>query len=159
MSKGLSWCPASLFSMPLEPSEPSEPSLIASGDGSVQGRWRLGRVDSRMQENLVWNGIHPLIQRFLQDALNCPESCRLLAERGTGPVGRALLVKNMHEEATQRPHCYQYVGAVYFRPELVENGWDEEEVIISGGGKGVTSDPQTRLRRCTKRFGAAHSSG
>ncbi|KAJ5249519.1 hypothetical protein N7524_011835 [Penicillium chrysogenum] len=127
MSKGFSWCPAKLFDMPLDS---SDPSLTISEGGDVQGKWRIIPVGAELEKNCWWDSTHSLIRRQLKYALTRNrQDCHLLAECGTVPVGRALLVRKMQETS-----CYQYIGAVYLRQELREKNdkWIETTVTISG---------------------------
>ncbi|KAJ5753759.1 uncharacterized protein N7511_007912 [Penicillium nucicola] len=126
MSKGLRWCPANLFHIPLD-SSPA--SLVVSQEGHVSGSWRLSRVRSGLVSDCWWGDTHALVRLQIQSALETPQDCRLLAERGTNLIERALLVKKM-----KLNDCYQYIGAVYFRQALdaSADNWVEKEVIISG---------------------------
>lgn len=130
MSQGYNWCPTSLFNMPLD--DFSQSSLeIVSHDGDIRGTWRLRHVDAILDKHLLWkDDMHSVAQLHVRAALASPKGCRLLAERGSGPVERALLVKA--SEQTEEPHRYEYVGAVFFRLDLPSEGWREVEVIISG---------------------------
>ncbi|KAI7974824.1 hypothetical protein EIK77_004916 [Talaromyces pinophilus] len=126
MSSELSWCPTSLFNMPLDRSQ-SNGTLIISRSG-VRGKWRIIPMNATLEENFIWSHSHPLIKRQLQDALQHPNQCRLLAECVDGPIEKALLVKETREALE-----FEYVGALHFRHVLnaqeVED-WAELEVTI-----------------------------
>jgi ankyrin repeat protein len=139
MSDEFSWCPTSLFKMPLERS--SEVRLKILGN-DIRGKWRISRhyVESGLEKNCIWHSSHPLITRQPQDVLKCPRRCRLLTKCGTEPVQRALLVRERHGAR------YQYLGALYFRQELrarSTDDWIEEDVIICGiqGDDGLMRHP------------------
>ncbi|GFF96227.1 isoform Er16 of ankyrin-1 [Aspergillus udagawae] len=128
MSNEFSWCPTSLFKMPLDRS--SEVRLKILEDG-IRGKWRISRhyVETVLEKNCLWHSSHPLIKRQLQDAMKRPKGCRLLTKCGTGPVEKALLVRE------SRGARYQYLGALYFRQELTATSaddWIEEDVILCG---------------------------
>ncbi|KAJ6083694.1 hypothetical protein N7467_007829 [Penicillium canescens] len=151
MSNGFSWCPANLFNMPLDS---SDASLIVSRDGDIEGKWRVIPVEAELENNCWWDITHSLIRQEIQHALRSPRQCRLLAECGTGPVGRALLVREM-----QGTSFYQYVGAVHLRQELrqEEGAWIEKSVTVSSC-RG--NDKQMAFGRNCKtgdRSGAGHS--
>ncbi|GIC89449.1 ankyrin repeat domain-containing protein [Aspergillus udagawae] len=139
MSDEFSWCPTSLFKMPLERS--SEVRLKILGN-DIRGKWRISRhyVEAGLEKNCIWHSSHPLITRQLQDVLKCPRRCRLLTKCGTEPVQRALLVRERHWAR------YQYLGALYFRQELrawSTDDWIEEDVTICGiqGDDGLMRHP------------------
>ncbi|KND92903.1 Ankyrin-3 [Tolypocladium ophioglossoides CBS 100239] len=125
MSKGPSWCPTSLFSMPLDS---SERLLTISDNGDLLGKWYRRKWDAKIGEKCFWDGMHPLIRRRIQDAFQRPEPCLLLAECGN--ARRALVVQKMQGTETLQ---VQYVGAVYFQ-DLAGDNWTPEEVIIHGSG-------------------------
>ncbi|KAJ5655031.1 hypothetical protein N7490_002034 [Penicillium lividum] len=143
MSAGFSWCPTSLFNMPLDVS--SDASLVIYEYG-IKGKWRIKHMEATLESNCLWDFSHPLIKHMLQDALKYPEQCWLLAKCGTKPVKEALLVREIQEAQ------YQYVGVLYFRQELTAddiNDWIEKEVIISSAlnNKTVTSQyPQNEVK-------------
>ncbi|KAK2806696.1 hypothetical protein FQN49_008799, partial [Arthroderma sp. PD_2] len=144
MSGGFSWCPTSIFAMPLQPLQSSHPPgsyLTISGDGSLQGRWRLGRLSPNIEGNLLWgNGTHPLIHRRLEHTIeqhrHGDKRCWLLAEPKGGRVARALLVIETegNGDASEEKPRFDYVGALYFRESLTDEGWDTKTVTISGDG-------------------------
>ncbi|KAJ5614382.1 hypothetical protein N7528_008036 [Penicillium herquei] len=126
ISADLSWCPTSLFKMPVDLS--SEPSLTIQWDG-IHGMWRAKKADSKTEGLCSWHGSHPLIRQRLQKALKELGRCWLLAKCGIEPVEKALLVKKI------KGVRYQYIGALYFHPDLISkdnNNWTEEKVIITG---------------------------
>lgn len=111
MSSDFGWCPTSLFNMPLDRSH-SDGSLLISGNG-VQGRWRVIPMSATLEELFLWSHSHPLIRRQLQNALQHPDRCRLLAESVDDPIERVLLVRE-----TQKALNYEYVGALHLRQGL-----------------------------------------
>ncbi|OQE16555.1 hypothetical protein PENFLA_c027G10004 [Penicillium flavigenum] len=125
MSKGFSWCPTTLFDMPLDF---SEASLRILGDGDVYGIWRVVPVIAGFEFKKMcrWDSTHPLIRRQLQNNLRCPEKCQFLAECGTTQVRRALLVKKLQEKSR-----YQYIGAIHFHQDLIVESGKERIVTIT----------------------------
>ncbi|KAJ5876417.1 uncharacterized protein N7529_002001 [Penicillium soppii] len=131
MSKGFSWCPTSLFDLPLDT---SDASLTVSENGDIQGEWRVIPVEAGLEKNCWWDSMHPLIKRRLQDALRRPQALQLLAECYPGqesdPVRRALLVKE-----TKKPSRYQYIGTLrFFQGQEKDGGnWSctKTRVVIS----------------------------
>lgn len=124
MSSELTWCPTSLFNMPLDRSQ-SNGTLILSRSG-VRGKWRVIPMNATLEANFIWSHSHPLIKRQLQDALQHPNQCRLLAECVDGSIEKALLVKE-----TQEALEFEYAGALHFchvlNAQEVED-WAELEV-------------------------------
>lgn len=133
MSRGFSWCPTSLFSMPRDP---SNASLTIDKNGNINGSWQLIRVDNSLQKSCFWNSMHPLIKSKLQDALKYPTEHVLLAKTDTELVDRALLVKVIGEKGIPAAICCQYVGTVHFRQELTKgkalDDWILMDVILFG---------------------------
>ncbi|KAJ6031165.1 hypothetical protein N7540_001897 [Penicillium herquei] len=126
MSAELSWCPTSLFKMPLDLS-PDPPSLTIYSDG-IHGAWRVKKADRKTEGICSWHGSHPLVRQMLQKALKEPGQCWLLAKSGIEPVKEALLVRKI------KGARYGYIGALYFRRDIMSkntNDWIEQEVIIS----------------------------
>lgn len=155
MSKGLTWCPTSLFDMP---PDPGNASLKLSPDGSLVGRWRVLPADqcADLEERCWWGNMHPLIKPEVQGALRRNWKCQLLAECGKVHTTRALLVRE-----TEVPNLYDYIGALSFRQEFsdVESLWVERNVTISGHRlQDEQSSPQnpdvSLVRRLTKPFDA-----
>ncbi|KAM4063318.1 ankyrin repeats (3 copies) domain-containing protein [Hirsutella rhossiliensis] len=133
MSRGFSWCPVDLYKMPRSP---SEASLTIDEKGNAIGMWRVIRMHDALQQSFLWNGVHHLTQERLVAALRCPARCVLLAEPGTGPVGKALLVKAMEHKGMPMTLCCQYVGQVWFRQETAQSGNLEDciemEAVVLG---------------------------
>jgi ankyrin repeat protein len=134
MSK-VSWCPTSLFAMPIAY---SEPSLNVVDDDDLIGTWKLIHVNDTLKEKCVWNGTHPLIREELQHVLKDPDKCVLLAEcsaksnpvSGIEWVDRALLAKAMEKKGMSGTLCCQYAGALYFHPVMLKEYIDKEESSI-----------------------------
>ncbi|KAJ5662685.1 hypothetical protein N7462_011611 [Penicillium macrosclerotiorum] len=140
MSKGFSWCPTSLFEMPLDS---SDASLRVLENGDLEGKWRVLPADRFVGlESRFWSDImHPLTAREVQRALKNNQSCHLLAECGEPLIKRALLVRQ-----TNLADSYQYIGSLTFRQEVTkeEGDWVEKKVIISGHRE---DDQQLKLNR------------
>ena len=127
MSTGFSWCPTSLFYIPLHN---YSKAWLKITDNGIRGKWRIIPIDGTLEQNCLWNGSHPLRRQQLQETLRkYPDKCRLLAECGAKPVRRALLVREMQEaRGIREPLLCQYVGALYLRQEL--NAKKVDEVVI-----------------------------
>lgn len=130
MSKGFSWCPINLLSMPLDS---SEPSLAVAGDGSIRGTLRLYQGKSIL-DNITWHGVHPLIRLRLENALRCSDGYRLLAEPTVNQVERALVVKPKTKSGggSRELPRYEYVGAVQFHNKSPVKDWPTLELVLLG---------------------------
>ncbi|KAJ5173842.1 ankyrin repeats (3 copies) domain-containing protein [Penicillium coprophilum] len=127
MSGGSSWCPTSLFSMPLDNNPRSS---LGFSDTGIEGKWRIISMGKALESNFMWTGSHPLIRHRIQDTLKkYPKRCLLLAECGSEPTQRALLVRILSEggENFQPIRC-QYVGAINLRNKMKFE--EVKEVVI-----------------------------
>ncbi|RAO66927.1 uncharacterized protein BHQ10_002939 [Talaromyces amestolkiae] len=143
----VSWCPNSLFDMPIFDSSvmaESEETLSITEDLDLVGKWKCIPVNRSHMEKCVWNGIHPLIRKRLEHHLEDEDECVLLTEYVStseiGLVDRALLVKKLGKGS------YGYVGALYFHPGLTETEGRIEEVRLLADIRGRESNPDSNAR-------------
>ncbi|KAJ5378157.1 ankyrin repeats (3 copies) domain-containing protein [Penicillium cataractarum] len=132
MSGGSSWCPTSLFSMPLDNNPPYS---LKFSDTGIEGKWRIISMEKALERNFLWTGSHPLIRHRIQDTLKkYPDQCSLLAECGSGLAQRALLVRILSQaEETCKPTRCQYIGAIHLRNEMAFEKVDEIVIVHSDG--------------------------
>ncbi|CAG7937699.1 unnamed protein product [Penicillium salamii] len=141
MSGGLSWCPTSLFSMPLD-NHPR--SILRFSETGIEGNWRVYCMENALEKNFMWNGPHPLIRHHIQDTLKkYPDQCLLLAECGSEVARKALLVRVLPETKEKcHPIRCQYIGAVHLRNEMKFEKIDEV-VIVHDDGLLLEQEEQT----------------
>ena len=149
MSK-VSWCPNSLFDMPIFDSSvmaESEDTLSITEELDLIGKWKCIPINRSHKERCVWNGIHPLIRKRLEHHLENENECVLLAEyvstSEVALVNRALLVKKVGKG------CYGYIGALYFHPHLTVTESRIEEVILLAdiGGRESNADSNAQMTK------------
>jgi hypothetical protein len=123
------------------PMADSNHSLCIEENWDLTGRWKVIRVDYRLFEKCVWNGTHALLKVKAQEILTRPKKCVLLAEPDE-LVDKALLVEDMGKDMSGSLRC-QYVGALYFHPEMLNEysrecsgiGQELIEVRLLGGAE------------------------
>lgn len=116
IANGSSWCPTRLFEMPRSI---SRPSLTIRDNLDLEGIWQPvspHRISDKA--SFVWHRTHPLLRTVVEAALE-DRDCILLADhrRDIGAtVDRAVVARKDGTAGIQDAH--QYLGAVYFLPEL-----------------------------------------